>query len=118
MFESPVVVFLGVLGIDEKNAGAFHDAAAYSPVLSKFVKLSQMLVIRRAVAAAEDGDVEYPADMLDDLRKRSLCRALARHLIGLTSSGRLLEELLAIRQGQVSSSGRKTARGLRIMRLA
>jgi hypothetical protein len=60
VFESPVVVFLAVLGIDEKNAGAFHDAAAYSPVLSKFVKLSQMLVIRRAVAAAEDGDVEYP----------------------------------------------------------
>jgi hypothetical protein len=118
MFESPVVVFLGVLGIDEKNARAFHGAAAYSPALSKFVKLSQMLVIRRAVAAAEDGDVEYPADMLDDLRKRSLCRALARHLIGLTSSGRLLEELLAIRQGQVSSSGQKTARGLRIMRLA
>jgi hypothetical protein len=72
VFESPVVVFLAVLGIDEKNAGAFHDAAAYSPVLSKFVKLSQMLVIRRAVAAAEDRDVEYPADMLDDLRKRFL----------------------------------------------
>lgn len=31
-----------------------------------------MLVIQRAVVAAEDRDVEYPADMLDDLRKRFL----------------------------------------------
>lgn len=72
VFESSVVVFLAVLGVDENNAGAFCNAAAYSPVLSKFIKISQMLVIQRAVAAAEDGDVEYPADMLDDLRKRFL----------------------------------------------
>jgi hypothetical protein len=72
VFESPIVVFLAVLGIDEKNAGAFHSAATYSPVLSKFIKISQMLVIQRAVMAAEDGDVEYPADMLDDLRGRFL----------------------------------------------
>lgn len=72
VFESAVVVFLAVLGIDEKNTGAFCNAAAYSPVLSKFIKISQMLVIQRAVIAAEDGDVEYPADMLDDLRRRFL----------------------------------------------
>jgi hypothetical protein len=71
-FESPVVVFLAVLSIDEKNNSAFCNAAAYSPVLSKFIKISQMLVIQRAIVAAEDGDVEYPADMLDDLRKRFL----------------------------------------------
>jgi hypothetical protein len=72
VFDSPVIVFLAVLGIDEKRDGAFCNAAAYSPVLSKFIKISQMLVIQRAIAAAEDGEVEYPADMLDDLRKRFL----------------------------------------------
>jgi hypothetical protein len=72
VFESPVVVFLAVLGIDEKNAGTFCNAVAYSPVLTKFIKISQMLVIQRAVAAAKDGDVGYPADMLDDLRKHFL----------------------------------------------
>jgi hypothetical protein len=40
VFESPVVVFLAVLGIDEKNTGAFRTATAYSPVLSKFIKIS------------------------------------------------------------------------------
>ena len=72
VFESPVVVFLAVLSIDEQNARAFCNAAAYSLVLSKFIKILQMLVIQRAVAAAEDRGVEYPADMLDDLRKRFL----------------------------------------------
>jgi hypothetical protein len=72
VFESAVVVFLAVLGIDEKNPGALHDAVTYSPVLSKFVKIAQMLVIQRAVLAVEDGNVEYPADMLDDLRQRFL----------------------------------------------
>jgi hypothetical protein len=68
----PVIVFLAVLGIKERDAGTFHDAAGYSPLLSIFIKIAQMLVIRRAIVAAEDGHVEYPADMLDDLRQRFL----------------------------------------------
>jgi hypothetical protein len=72
VFKSLIVVFLAVLRIDEKNAGAFHSAATYSPVLLKFIKILQMLVIQRVVMAAKDGDVEYPANMLDDLRGRFL----------------------------------------------
>jgi len=68
-------MFLAVLGIDKKNARAFCNAAAYSLVLSKFIKISRMLVIQQAVAAAKDGDVEYPPDMLDDLRKRFLVQS-------------------------------------------
>jgi len=29
-----------------------------------------MLVVQRAVLAADEGDVEYPSDMLDDMRDR------------------------------------------------
>jgi hypothetical protein len=72
VFKSPVIVFLAVLGINKKNDGAFCNAAAYLLVLSKFIKISQILVIQRAIVAAKDRDVEYLADMLDNLRKRFL----------------------------------------------
>jgi hypothetical protein len=72
VFKSPVIVFLAVLGINKKNNGAFCNAAAYLLVLSKFIKISQILVIQRAIVAAKDRDVEYLADMLDNLRKRFL----------------------------------------------
>jgi hypothetical protein len=39
VFESLVIVFLAVLGINKKNDGAFCNAAVYSPVLSKFIKI-------------------------------------------------------------------------------
>jgi hypothetical protein len=72
VFKSLVLVFLIVLSINEKNARAFYNAAAYLLVLSRFFKLLQMLVIQRAVAAAKDRDIEHSANVLDNLRKRFL----------------------------------------------
>lgn len=73
-FESVVLSFLAVLGIDEKPGCVFRGPLSYSPVLSKFIKIAQMLVIQRAVLAAEEGAVEYPSDMLDEMRERFMVR--------------------------------------------
>jgi hypothetical protein len=44
-FESVVLSFLAVLSIDESPGGVFRGPLSYSPDLSKFVKMAQMLVI-------------------------------------------------------------------------
>ena len=49
-FESAVLSFLAVLVIDEKLVGVFRSLLSYSPDLSKFIKIAQMLVIQRAVS--------------------------------------------------------------------
>ncbi|KAF2741676.1 hypothetical protein M011DRAFT_497939 [Sporormia fimetaria CBS 119925] len=54
-FESVVLSFLAVLGIDEDPGGVFHGPLTYSPHLSKFIKMAQMLVIQQSVVAAEEG---------------------------------------------------------------
>lgn len=46
VFKSAVVVFLAVLSINKKNTRAFCNAAAYLLVLSKFIKILQMLIIQ------------------------------------------------------------------------
>lgn len=69
IFESPLVGFLAVLGIDENN-GALHNALNYTPKLSAFIKISQLLVLQKAVMLAEDGLAQDPLDPLDEMRKR------------------------------------------------
>lgn len=73
-FESVVLSFLAVLGVDEKPGCVFRGPLSYSPDLSKFIKIAQMLVVQRAVLAAEDGAVEHPSDMLDEMRERFMVR--------------------------------------------
>ncbi|KAI1663260.1 DUF3505 domain containing protein [Pyrenophora tritici-repentis] len=73
-FESVVLSFLAVLGIDENPGGVFRGPLIYSPDLSKFVKMAQMLVVQRSVVAAEDGEVEHPSYMLDEMRERFMVR--------------------------------------------
>jgi hypothetical protein len=73
-FESVVLSFLGVLGIDGKPGGVFRSPMSYSPDLSKFIKIAQMLVVQRAVSAADDGEVEHPSDLLDEMRERFMMR--------------------------------------------
>ena len=73
-FESVVLSFLAVLGIDESAGGVFRGPLSYSPDLSKFIKIAQMLVVQRSVVAAEEGEVEHPSDMLDELRERFIVR--------------------------------------------
>jgi hypothetical protein len=73
-FESVVLSFLAVLGIDENLGGVFRGPLSYSPDLSKFIKIAQMLVVQQSVFAAEDGEVEHPSDMLDEIRERFMVR--------------------------------------------
>ncbi|KAF4547048.1 Hypothetical protein D9617_64g101310 [Elsinoe fawcettii] len=71
IYESVVVGFLAILGIDVK-ARTFMSAYAYTPTLSKFIKIGQMLVAQRAVLPVEEGETDDPADLLDDMRDRFL----------------------------------------------
>ena len=73
-FESVVLSFLAVLGIDESPGGVFRGPLSYSPDLSKFIKMAQMLVVQRSVVAAEEGEVEHPSEMLDEMRERFMVR--------------------------------------------
>lgn len=66
--------FLAVLGIDENPRGVFRGPLSYSPDLSKFIKIAQMLVVQRSVTAAEEGEVDHPSDMLDEMRERFIVR--------------------------------------------
>jgi hypothetical protein len=36
--------------------------------------MAQMLVVQRSVVAAEEGEVEHPSDMLDEMRERFMVR--------------------------------------------
>jgi hypothetical protein len=76
-FESVVLSFLAVLGIKESPGSVFCGPLSYSPDLSKFIKMAQMLVVQRSVVAAEEGEVDHPSDMLDEMRERG--RAPVRH---------------------------------------
>lgn len=73
-FESPVLSFLAVLGIDDKKDCGFHGPLPYSPQLSKFIKIAHILVIERAILAADEGAIEYSSDLLDEMRQRFMVR--------------------------------------------
>jgi hypothetical protein len=60
IYDSVVVGFLAALGIDAAREGS-QEATTYTPHLSALIKISQMLVLQRAVIAAEEGETEYPA---------------------------------------------------------
>ena len=68
IYDSVVVGFLAVLGINSQ--GACHEATTYTPSLSAFVKLSQLLVVQRAVIAVETDEVDHAADILDAMQDR------------------------------------------------
>lgn len=69
LFESVIVGFLAVMGID-KGKDILKEPYHYTPTLSGFIKVSQLLIIQRAVQAAEDGLVLQPSDLLDEMRER------------------------------------------------
>lgn len=69
-----VLSFLAVLEIDEKPGGVFRSPLSYSPDLSKFTKMAQMLVVQKAVTGAEQGEAEHPSDLLDEMRGRFMVR--------------------------------------------
>jgi hypothetical protein len=69
IFESPLVGFLAVMGIDENN-DTLHEAPKYTPKLSALIKIAQLLVLQKSVILAEEGLVQDPLDPLDEMRKR------------------------------------------------
>lgn len=73
LFETTAVGFLAVLAGDPEKK-IFRDASSFTSYLSAFVKISQMLVIQMSVIMSEDGDIEYPVDMLDEMQESFLMR--------------------------------------------
>jgi hypothetical protein len=69
IFDSAVVGFLAVLGIDSSRKG-FQEATTYTPRLSALIKIAQLLVLQRVVVAAEHGETEHPAEMIEDMQGR------------------------------------------------
>jgi hypothetical protein len=69
IFDNIVVGFLAVLGIDIARKG-FQEATTYTPHFSVLIKIAQMLVLQRAVAVAEGGETEYPAQMIEVMQDR------------------------------------------------
>jgi hypothetical protein len=65
-----VLSFLAILGINKSPSSVFQGPLSYSPNLSKFVKIAQMLVVQQLVVAAEESEVEHPFYMLDEIRER------------------------------------------------
>lgn len=69
LFESTAVGFLAALAVDPEKK-ILRDAPSFTSYLSAFVKISQMLVIQMSVTMAEEGQIEHPADVLDEMRER------------------------------------------------
>ena len=77
LFDSVLVGFFAITAID-LNKGIFQDAVQYTPFLSGFIKIAQVLVIQRAVYEVESGADNDPANLLDIMRERFLihgCRS-------------------------------------------
>jgi hypothetical protein len=75
IYDSIVVAFIAVLGIRDPGLSAgqsatFSDSLQYTPYLSAFIKIAQLLVIQRAVLAVDRGEVPHIADMLNVMQER------------------------------------------------
>jgi hypothetical protein len=71
LFESAAVGFLAALRIDPTK-GILMEAYYFTPSLSSFIKIAQMLVIQKAVIGAREVEGVEPADLLDEMRARFL----------------------------------------------
>jgi hypothetical protein len=69
LFESAILRYLAVIGIDIKSS-RFHKAHSYTPLLSGFIKISQMLVLEKALRSSEKRQFGDPLDFLEEIRER------------------------------------------------
>jgi hypothetical protein len=76
VFESIVVGFFAILGIDEAEE-TFRGPYLYTPILSGFIKIGQLLVIQRSVLAVEEGLVDESSTILNEMRHRFLIHGCA-----------------------------------------
>ncbi|KAF2190376.1 hypothetical protein K469DRAFT_560097, partial [Zopfia rhizophila CBS 207.26] len=85
LYDSIVVGFFAVLGIDDESKG-FREPVHYASHLSAFVKIAQLLVIQRAVVGVESGgrvsrrSSRRDATLLHDLLERFF------HAVGIKAS--------------------------------
>ncbi|KAM6513638.1 hypothetical protein FALCPG4_016021 [Fusarium falciforme] len=76
IYESPVVGFFAVLAIQETDSGVplpqprLCEAINYTPHLSAFIKISQLLVAERALLAVQRDEFDYPGLALEDMQHR------------------------------------------------
>lgn len=68
LFESVLVSFLAVSGIDAKKQ-MFKSPADFTPLLSGLIKIGQM---QRTVVAMDDEEITAPSDMLHQMHSRLL----------------------------------------------
>lgn len=71
LFESVVVGFLAVSGIDAKKQ-IFKSPGDFTPLLSGLIKIGQMLVMQRSVVAVDDGEISSPSEILHEMHSRLL----------------------------------------------
>lgn len=69
LFESAVLGYLAVIGIDNYSS-RFHEAHSYTPLLSGFIKISQMLVLESAFRTCQTNRSVDPLDLLEEMRER------------------------------------------------
>jgi hypothetical protein len=68
-YDSTVVGFFAVISINEERKG-FHEPENFTHHLSAFIKIAQLLVMQRAVVAADSGEAEFPGELLDEMQDR------------------------------------------------
>jgi hypothetical protein len=69
IFDSALIGFFAVLGIDE-NKDTFFEATQYTPKLSAFIKIAQLLVLHKSIVLVEEGLAPDPLQALDNMRLR------------------------------------------------
>jgi len=69
LFESAILGFFAAPGVDSAKE-TLQKAYHFTPTLSGFIKIAQMLVIQKAVSVAQAGVAKHPADPLDEMRAR------------------------------------------------
>jgi hypothetical protein len=71
LFESAVIRSLAAIAIDPIK-GILKEAYYFTPTLSGFIKIVQMLVIQKAIVGIRDVESIQPADLLNEMRLRFL----------------------------------------------
>lgn len=94
LFESAILGYLDVMGIDIKSS-RFHEAHSYTPLLSGFIKISQMLVLEKALRSSEKRQSGDPLDFLEEMRERFMtvdCRSPFSWAVQLRSFGKKIRD--------------------------
>jgi hypothetical protein len=96
LFEIAVIGFIAAIAIDPVK-GILKEAYHFTPTLSGFIKIAQMLVIQKAVVGARDVESIQPADLLDEMRVRFLIKEFARaSKLSLQPLSRTIDQCLVL----------------------